>query len=86
MKLDTAKPHSIHLRLTDEQYAFSAELANTMGLSVPDALRVLINSNLIASKRVKELSEQSINKTLNPTNDEMKAMLGDLNANDKNIQ
>lgn len=88
MKLEETKTHSIHLRLTDEQYLFALNLGETMGLSVPDALRVLINTNLVASKKAREIQEKIVSDSANQNfnKDDIKAVLGDLYANDSNNQ
>lgn len=70
MRLDNSKPHSIHLRLSDEHYKFLASMAETMGVGVADVTRILINGYMVASQRVES----------------RKAELGDLDANNTNNQ
>lgn len=52
MKLEPNKNHSLHLRLTDEQYSFLAESAEYAGVSPSDFLRMMLNTAVVASKKI----------------------------------
>ena len=65
MKVSENKPHSIHLRLTDEQYTFLFNDAQFMGISVTDYVRLIINMTMNTAKKVK-------------ANVQMEMQLGDL--------
>lgn len=60
MKLEANKPHSIHLRLNDEQFNFLAELAKTTDLTISDLVRVIVNTTMYGTKN----SLQTINAKL----------------------
>lgn len=51
MKVSENKPHSIHLRLSDEQYMYCSNNAELMGVSVSDFIRMTINGMMVSSKR-----------------------------------
>lgn len=53
MKVEQNKPHSIHLRLTDEQYGYCQLNAELMGVSVSDFIRMMINSLLVSTEKFK---------------------------------
>lgn len=74
MKVEQNKPHSIHLRLNEEQFDFVKEMATTADLSVSDFIRVLINSTLVATKKV--------NAILREKEMELNAKLGEPHADD----
>ena len=75
MKIEQNKPHSIHLRLNDEQYEFCQDMANNADLSVSDFIRVLINSTMVATKKA--------SKALEEIKVKMNAKLGEPHADDK---
>lgn len=52
MKISENKPHSIHLRLTDEQYEFCKTSAELMGVGTADFIRMLVNANVVLQKRM----------------------------------
>lgn len=79
MKIEQNKPHSIHLRLNDEQYLFISGLANAMGVGISDSIRILLNSTMIASRKVEEKTASAFAEIEKIKN----AELGDLYANDK---
>lgn len=62
MKVTENKPHSVHLRLTDEQYQFLKTDADAMGIGVSDYLRIIVNMTMTAvrkaSTKVEQLSMQ----------------------------
>lgn len=68
--MEQCKSHSIHLRLTDDHYAFLSNMAHTMGVGVADVLRILVNGYMVASSRLAQKD----------------AKLGDLYADDSNNQ
>lgn len=73
MKLEQNKPHSIHLRLNDEQFRYVQNLATTADLSISDMIRVLINTALVATKKAEQkLAEKQM---------EINAKLGEPHAN-----
>lgn len=43
MKITPNKPHSIHLRLTEEQFAYVSKFSQDTGLTYSDYVRMLIN-------------------------------------------
>lgn len=55
MKVSANKPHSIHLRLTDEQYQFCQDNAEIMDVSVSDFIRMTINGLCVTQKRMKSV-------------------------------
>lgn len=73
MKVSENKPHSVHLRLTEEQYQFLRGDAEMMGIGVSDYIRILVNMSMTVAKKANEAVG------------EMKMQLGDLaNENSKN--
>lgn len=79
MKITENKPHSVHLRLSDEQYQFCRETAELLGVSVSDFLRMTINSLVVQQRR---LYKENAEKLEAITDDEQ---LGDLiHENEKN--
>ena len=64
MKIEQNKPHSIHLRLNDEQFDFCKTMAENADLGVSDFIRVLINSTMVATKKASKALEE-MNKGLN---------------------
>lgn len=54
MKIEQNKTHSIHLRLTDEQYDYLRDNAELLGVTIPDWLRMYVNTMVVASKRLQE--------------------------------
>lgn len=74
MKIEQNKPHSIHLRLNEEQYDFVKTMAINADLGVSDVIRMLINSTMVATKKA--------SKALQEMNDKMNAKLGEPHADD----
>lgn len=59
MKVSENKPHSIHLRLTEDQYKFLKNDADFIGVGVSEYIRMLVNMSINASKNLsKKLDEQ----------------------------
>lgn len=54
MKVSENKPHSVHLRLTDEQYTFLKNDAEMMGVGVSDYLRMIVNMTMTIAKKSNE--------------------------------
>lgn len=54
MKVSENKPHSVHLRLTEEQYQFLKNDATMMGIGVSDYIRILINMSMTVAKKANE--------------------------------
>lgn len=80
MKISENKPHSIHLRLSDEQYEFCQGTAELLGVSVSEFLRMTVNSLVVQQKR---LYKENAEKLETFTADDEK--LGDLiHENNKN--
>lgn len=72
MKVSENKPHSIHLRLTEEQYQFLKADAEMMGIGISDYVRILVNMSMTVAKKANEAVS------------EVKMQLGDLaNENHK---
>lgn len=71
MKVSENKPHSIHLRLTEEQYQFLKADAEMMGIGISDYVRILVNMSMTVAKKANEAVS------------EVKMQLGDL-ANENN--
>lgn len=70
MKVTENKPHSIHLRLTDEQYQFLKADSEMLGVGVSDYVRMIVNTTMYATKNIAN---------------RMQAKLGDLeNADNQN--
>lgn len=68
MKVAENKPHSIHLRLTEEQFQYLKADSEMLGIGISDYVRMMVNTNMYASKKIA---------------DEVGRKLGDLNADDK---
>ena len=69
MKITENKPHSIHLRLTDEQFTFCKDMSHMLGVGVSDVCRMLINTYMVTNEK--------LNKSM------LELQLGDL-ANENN--
>ena len=54
MKVSENKPHSVHLRLNDEQWQFLSADAEMLGVGVTEYVRMIINTTMYASKKVAE--------------------------------
>lgn len=54
MKVSENKPHSIHLRLTQEQYEFLRQYAEILGIGVSECVRMLVNTSMYADKKIAE--------------------------------
>lgn len=76
MKIEQNKPHSIHLRLNEEQFEFVKSMADNADLSVSDFIRVLINTTMVGCRKASQAIERM--------NDEMNAQLGEPHADNKN--
>ena len=72
MKIEQNKPHSIHLRLNEEQFEFCKTMANNADLGVSDFIRMIINTTMVGCRKVSQ--------TLERMNDEMNAKLGEPHA------
>lgn len=55
MKVSEAKPHSIHLRLTDEQYLHCKEQAELMGIGISDYIRMIVNAIAVTAERLQDV-------------------------------
>lgn len=58
MKVSENKPHSVHLRLNDEQWEFLSADAEMLGVGVTEYVRMIINTTMYASKKVAESIKQ----------------------------
>lgn len=56
MKVSENKPHSIHLRLTDEQYTFCKSSADILGVGVSDFIRMTVNALVVQSAKMKNVT------------------------------
>lgn len=74
MKIEQNKPHSIHLRLNEEQFEFCKTMANNADLGVTDFIRMLINTTMVGCRKASQALERM--------NDEMNAKLGEPHADD----
>ena len=72
MKIEQNKPHSIHLRLNEEQFDFCKTMANNADLGVSDFIRMIINTTMVGCRKASQ--------TLERMNDEMNAKLGEPHA------
>lgn len=68
MKVAENKPHSIHLRLTEEQYQYLKADSEMLGIGISDYVRMMVNTNMYASRKIA---------------DEVSRKLGDLDADNK---
>lgn len=50
MKVTEKKPHSVHLRLTDEQYEFLRADAELFGIGIADYIRMIINTTMYTTR------------------------------------
>ena len=76
MKIEQNKPHSIHLRLNEEQFEFCKTMANNADLGVSDFIRMIINTTMVGCRKVSQ--------TLERMNNEMNAKLGEPHADNTN--
>ena len=76
MKIEQNKPHSIHLRLNEEQFEFCKTMANNADLGVSDFIRMIINTTMVGCRKVRQ--------TLERMNNEMNAKLGEPHADNTN--
>lgn len=74
MKIEQNKPHSIHLRLNEEQFEFCKTMANNADLGVSDFIRMVINTTMIGCRKASQV--------LNKMDDEVNAKLGEPHADD----
>lgn len=59
MKIEQNKPHSIHLRLNEKQFAFIADLAHTADISISDILRSMVNTLMVATEKMEKLVDET---------------------------
>lgn len=78
MKIEQNKPHSIHLRLNEEQFEFCKTMASNADLGVSDFIRVLINTTMVATKKA--------SKALEEVSEKMNAKLGEPHADNSSNQ
>lgn len=52
MKMTENKPHSIHLRLTEQQYSYCATAAELLGVGVSDYIRMVVNSLMVTTDKL----------------------------------
>ena len=76
MKIEQNKPHSIHLRLNEEQFEFCKTMANNADLGVSDFIRMIINTTMVGCRKASQ--------TLERMNNEMNAKLGEPHADNTN--
>ena len=55
MKVSENKPHSIHLRLTQEQYDYCKGNADLLGVGVSEFLRMTVNALVVSSDKLKHV-------------------------------
>jgi len=55
MKVSENKPHSIHLRLTQEQYDYCKANADLLGVGVSEFLRMTVNALVVSSDKLKHV-------------------------------
>ena len=60
MKVSENKPHSIHLRLTEEQYQFLSADAEMLGVGVSEYVRMIINTAMYATKQIADGLKQQL--------------------------
>lgn len=60
MKIEQAKPHSVHLRLNEEQFNFLRELATTTDLGISDLIRMIVNTTMVASQKAGEVLTETV--------------------------
>lgn len=51
MKIEQSKPHSIHLRLNEEQYDFLKEISTNADVGISDMLRMILNTVMVTSRK-----------------------------------
>lgn len=68
MKVSENKPHSIHLRLTDEQYQFLSADAEMLGIGVSEYVRMILNTTMYTTKKVGEQIASKLGGPLNADN------------------
>lgn len=68
MKIDENKPHSIHLRLTNEQFEFLKNDAEMLGIGVSDYARMLINTSMYASNKLASTLQNKLGDLKNANN------------------
>lgn len=52
MKVSENKPHSIHLRLTQEQYDYCKANADLLGVGVSEFIRMTVNALVVSSDKL----------------------------------
>lgn len=52
MKVSENKPHSIHLRLTEDQYSHCKINAELMGIGVADYIRMIVNAVTVTAEKL----------------------------------
>lgn len=68
MKVSENKPHSIHLRLTEEQYTFLKADADMLGIGVSEYVRMIVNTTMYTAKKVGEKLQESLGGPRNADN------------------
>lgn len=52
MKMSENKPHSIHLRLTEQQYEYCSTASELLGVGVADYIRMIVNSLMVTTDKL----------------------------------
>lgn len=72
MKISENKPHSIHLRLSNEQYDYCRLNADLMGVGVSDFIRMTVNSFMVASEKLSSVKLGDLENADNTNNKQYK--------------
>ena len=51
MKVTENKPHSVHVRLTQDQWEFCSGNAELIGVGVSEFIRMMVNTMLVTSQK-----------------------------------
>lgn len=68
MKVTENKPHSIHLRLTEEQYDYCKWNADLLGVGVSEFLRMTVNALVVSSEKLKQIKLGDLGNANNTSN------------------
>lgn len=68
MKVSENKPHSIHLRLTQEQYDYCKGNADLLGVGVSEFLRMTVNALVVSSEKLKQIKLGDLGNANNTSN------------------
>lgn len=68
MKVTENKPHSIHLRLTQEQYDYCKGNADLLGVGVSEFLRMTVNALVVSSEKLKQIKLGDLGNANNTSN------------------